>query len=151
MRVFTAAALPGKRIAAATTDNGINMIKGMKDGRIGRWPCAAAHMLNRVIKNTMNRVENNNSVDLLPRGLKGNVKFSPALQKEMERKEGSRRSMTVQRDKVCWVTYLCVCQGHLREEVEQAVCDKRGNQKRLLLEVTSSPRKNKDHTDEHSS
>ena len=30
------AALPGKRIAVATTDNGPNMIKGMRDGRIGR-------------------------------------------------------------------------------------------------------------------
>ena len=45
-----AAALPGKRIAVATTDNESNMTKGMRDGGIGRWPCAAAHMLNRVIK-----------------------------------------------------------------------------------------------------
>ena len=75
------AALPGKRIAVATTDNGPNMIKGMRDGRIGRWPCAA-HMLNRVIKSTMKRV-NNSSVELLPRVLKV-VKFNTALQKEIE-------------------------------------------------------------------
>ena len=49
------AALLGKRIAVATTDNGPNMIKGMRDERIGRWPCAA-HMLNRVIKSTMKSV-----------------------------------------------------------------------------------------------
>ena len=49
------AALPGKRIAVATTDNGTNMVKGMRDGRIGRWPCAA-HMLNRVIKSIMEKV-----------------------------------------------------------------------------------------------
>ena len=30
------AALPGKRIAVATTDNGNNNIKGMRDGGIGR-------------------------------------------------------------------------------------------------------------------
>ena len=60
-----------KEIAVATTDNGTNnMIKGMRDGGIGRWPCAAAHMLNRVIKNTMKRVNNGNSVDLLPRVLR---------------------------------------------------------------------------------
>ena len=44
------AALLGKRIAVATTDNGPNMIKGMRDERIGRWPCAA-HMLNKVTIN----------------------------------------------------------------------------------------------------
>ena len=36
-------------IAVVTTDNGTNMIKGIRDGRIGRWPCAAVHMFNRVI------------------------------------------------------------------------------------------------------
>ena len=67
----SAAALPGKRIAVATTGNGNNnMIKRMRDGRIGRWPCAVAHMLNRVIKSTMKGVDNNNSVDLLPRVLR---------------------------------------------------------------------------------
>ena len=52
-RVFesVSAALPGKRIAVTTTDNGINKVKGMRDGRTVRWPCAA-HMLNRVIKST---------------------------------------------------------------------------------------------------
>ena len=37
-RVFesVSTALPGKRIAVATTDNGPNMIKGMRDERIGR-------------------------------------------------------------------------------------------------------------------
>ena len=59
----------GKRIAVAITDNKINMIKRMRDGRIGRWPCAAAHMLNRVIKIIMKRV-NNKSVDLLTRVLR---------------------------------------------------------------------------------
>ena len=48
-----AAALPWKRIAVATTDNGTTWSKGMRDGGIGSWPCATAHMLNRVIKNTM--------------------------------------------------------------------------------------------------
>ena len=75
------AALPGKRIAVATTDNGPNMIKGMRDGRIGRWPCTAAHMLNRVIK-TMEKVDSS-SVELLPRVLRA-VKFNPTLQKGME-------------------------------------------------------------------
>ena len=75
------AALPGKRIAVATTDNGPNMIKGMRDGRIGRWPCAA-HMLNRVIKSTMEKVHDS-SVELLPRVLRA-VKFNPTLQKGME-------------------------------------------------------------------
>ena len=47
-------ALPEKRIAVATTDNGTsNMItKGMREGGVGRWPCAAVHMLNRVINNS---------------------------------------------------------------------------------------------------
>ena len=76
------AALPGKRIAVATTDNGPNMIKGMRDGGIGRWPCAAAHMLNRVIKSTMEKVHNS-SVDLLPKVLRA-MKFNLTLQKEME-------------------------------------------------------------------
>ena len=56
--------LSGKMIAAATTDNRINMIKGIRDGGIGRWPCAAAHMSNRLIKSTIaKRVNNNSSVD----------------------------------------------------------------------------------------
>ena len=73
-RVFESVAtvaLPGNSITVATTDNGTNiMIKRMKDGGIGRWPCAAAHIMNRVIKNTMKRVNNNSSVDLLPRVLR---------------------------------------------------------------------------------
>ena len=88
------AALPGKRIAVTATDNGPNMIKGMRDGRIGRWPCAA-HMLNRVIKSTMEKVHDS-SVELLPRDLRA-VKFNPALQKEMEERGINRRSMTIQR------------------------------------------------------
>ena len=42
----------------------------------------------------MKRMSNNNSsVDLLPKGLEGSVKFNPALQKEIEEKEGLRRSV----------------------------------------------------------
>ena len=63
------AALPGKRIDVATTDNGPNMTKGMRNGKIGRWPFAAAHMLNVVIMNTMKKCENS-SVELLPRVLR---------------------------------------------------------------------------------
>ena len=73
------AALLGKRIAVATTDNGPNMIKGMRDGRIGRWPCAA-HMLNRVIKKSTMKKVNNSSAELLPRVLRA-VKFNPVFQK----------------------------------------------------------------------
>ena len=82
-RVFesVSAALPGKRIAIATTDNGTNMVKGMRDGGIGRWPCDA-HMLNRMIKNTLKRM-NNSCVDMLPRVLRA-VKFNPTLQRGME-------------------------------------------------------------------
>ena len=70
-RVFesVAAALPEKRIAAATTDNRTNVTKGMRDGGVGRYSCAAAHMLNGVIKSTMKRV-NSSSVDMLPRALR---------------------------------------------------------------------------------
>ena len=64
------------------------MIKGMRDERIGRWPCAA-HMLSSVIKSTMEKVVNS-SIDLLLRVLRA-VKFNPALQKEMKKKEKSRR------------------------------------------------------------
>ena len=92
-RVFeSVSALPRKRIAVATTDNEINMItKGMRDGGIGRWPCAAAvHMLNRVIKIIMKRENNNSSVNLLPRVLRGSAKFNPALQKEMEERKRNK-------------------------------------------------------------
>ena len=51
-------------------------------GRIGRWPCAAPHMLNSVIKSTIEKVKNS-SVELFPRVLRA-VKFNPALQKGME-------------------------------------------------------------------
>ena len=54
----------------------------MRDGKIGRWPCAA-HMLNRVIKKSTMKKVNNNSAELLPRVLRA-VKFNPTLQKEME-------------------------------------------------------------------
>ena len=90
------AALPGKRITVATIDNEPNMIKGMRDERIGRWPCAA-HMLNRVIKSTMKKVHNS-SVELLPRVLRA-VKFNPTLQKEIEERE-SRRPLIIQRQEV---------------------------------------------------
>ena len=43
----------------------------------------------QVIKSTMKRVDNN-SVDLLTRVLKGSVKFSPTLQKEMEEERGDQ-------------------------------------------------------------
>ena len=75
-RVFLLLLFHGKKIAVVTTDNGTNnMIKGIRDRGVGRWPCTAAHMLNRVIKNTMKRMDNNNnnnnnSVDLLPRVLR---------------------------------------------------------------------------------
>ena len=61
----------------------------MRDGGIGRWPCAAAHMLNRVIKNTMKRVNNNNSIDLLI-GLEGN-KVQSSTSKENRRKRGIKK------------------------------------------------------------
>ena len=51
-------------------------------------------MLNRVIKSTMEKVDNN-SVKLLPRVLRA-VKFNPALQKEMEER-GIKKIMTTQR------------------------------------------------------
>ena len=54
----------------------------MRDGRIGRWLCAAPHMLNSVIKSTIEKVKNS-SVELFPRVLRA-VKFNPALQKEIE-------------------------------------------------------------------
>ena len=54
---------------------------------------------------------------LASKGLDGSVKFNPALQKEMEKKEGSRRSMTTQRQGGATSTY--VHQGHLREEMGQ--------------------------------
>ena len=41
-------------------------------------------MLNRVTKNTMKRMDNNSSVDLLQLGFEDSVKFNPILQKEME-------------------------------------------------------------------
>ena len=48
--------------------------------------CCCSHV-EQMIKNTIKRVNNNNSsVDLLTRVLKGSVKFNPTLQKEMERK-----------------------------------------------------------------
>ena len=81
------AALPGKRIAVATTDNGPNMIKGMRDGRIGRWPCAA-HMLNRVIKSTMEKVHDS-SVDLLPRVLRA-VKSIQHFRRKWKKEESRR-------------------------------------------------------------
>ena len=40
-------------------------------------------MLNRVIKNTLKRMDNNSCVDMLPRVLRA-VKFNPALQRKME-------------------------------------------------------------------
>ena len=57
------------------------MIKGMRDGRIGRWPCAV-HMLNRVIMGTMEKVHDS-SVELLPRVLRA-VKFNQMPQMEIE-------------------------------------------------------------------
>ena len=45
-------------------------------------------MLNRVIKDTIEKV-GNSSVDLLPRVLRA-VKFNPALQKEMEERENKK-------------------------------------------------------------
>ena len=120
-RVFecvAAAALPGKRIAVATTDNGTNsMIKGMRDGGVIRWPCAAVHMLNRVIKNTLKRVNNNNSVYLLPKGFVGSAMFNPALQKEMEERGIKKINDYPETRRGC----IYMCQGHLREEMEQAV------------------------------
>ena len=63
-RVFESvtAALPGKRIAVAIIDNGNNIIKGMRWKNRKMVFVLSAHMLNRVIKSTMKRVSNNNSV-----------------------------------------------------------------------------------------
>ena len=73
----------------------------------------------KVIKNTMKRVDNIISWSA-SKGLEGNVKFSPALQKEMKEREGSRRLMTTQRQGVRLHLHVCA-KGHLREEVRQAV------------------------------
>ena len=59
----------------------------MRDEGIGRWLCAA-HMLNRVIKSTMEKVHDS-SVELLPRVLRA-VKFNPALQKKWKKEESRR-------------------------------------------------------------
>ena len=80
----------------------------MRDGEIGRWSCAAAHMLNRVIKSTMKKVGKNSSVDLLPKGLEGSVKFNPALQKKMKgrRKRGIKKINDYPETR-CGVTSTC--------------------------------------------
>ena len=68
----------------------------------------------------MKRVNNNSSVDLLPKGLEGSVKFNPTLQKEM----GEEREIKKINDypETSGATSTCVYQGHLREEeVGQAV------------------------------
>ena len=103
------AALPGKRVTVPMSFNEPNMIKGMIDGRIRRWPCSA-HILNRVIKNTIKRVDNS-SVDLLPRVLRA-VKFNPALQKGMEER-GIKKINDYPETRVG--LHLYVCQGYLRE------------------------------------
>ena len=62
-----------------------------------------------------NKKSNNSSssVDLLPKGFVSNVKFNPALQKEME-EGGTRRSMTTQRQG--GVTSTCVCAKDILEK-----------------------------------
>ena len=56
------------------------------------------------------------------KSLEDSVKFIPALQKEMEKKEeGSRRLMIAQRQGVATSAY--VCQGHLREEKWDKLCE----------------------------
>ena len=67
----------------------------------------------------MNRVENNNSVDLLPKGFVSSVKFNPTLQKEME--ERGIKKINDYPETRCEITFTCVFQGHLREEVGQIV------------------------------
>ena len=58
-----------KNFSKSARDGALDPVIG-RDEEIRRWPCAAAHMLNRVIKNAMKRVNNNNSVYLLPRVLR---------------------------------------------------------------------------------
>ena len=70
---------------------------------MGRWPCAA-HMLNRVIKSIMDKV-NNSSVELLSRVLRA-VKFNPALQKEMEER-GVKKINDYPETR--WMPHLHVC------------------------------------------
>ena len=131
------AALPGKRIAVATTDNGPNMIKGMRDGRIGRWPCAA-HMLNRVIKSTMEKVHDS-SVELLPRVLRA-VKFNPALQKGME----ERGTKKIDDCPEIRLGYICMCSKDILEKWDK-LCEIKEEIRKVLLKVTSFMKQQKLH------
>ena len=69
----------------------------------------------QVIKNTMNRVENNNSADLLPRGLNGSVKFNPALQKEMEERREAKK-INDYPETGCGAAFTCVCVKDISEK-----------------------------------
>ena len=90
----------------------------------------------QVIKSIMKRV-NNNSIWLAYKGLEGSVKFNPALQKEMEERRRSRRSMTTQRQGV--VIHLHVYAKDILDEKWDKLCVRwKKKLERLLLEVTSS-------------
>ena len=104
-RVFESVALPGKRIAVATANNGINMIKVNERWRNRRWPCAAVHMLYRVIKSTMKRVNNNSSVDLLPRVLR--VVWSSTSTSKGNGRKRNQEDQWLPRYKV-W-GFICMC------------------------------------------
>ena len=76
-------------------------------------------MLNRVIKSTMKKVGKNSSVDLLPKGLEGSVKFNPTLQKEMEEK---RRIKKINDYPETSVGYIYMCAKDILEKKWDKLC-----------------------------
>ena len=88
--------------------------------RIGRWPCAAAHMLNRVIKNTMNRVENNSSVDCF-QGSWEQCEVQPNTSEGKGRKRGIKKINDCPETKVELHLHMCV--NDILEEKWDKLCE----------------------------
>ena len=74
----------------------------------------------QAIKNAIKRVNNNSSVNLLPRVLRA-VKFNPTLQKEIE--ERGIKKINDYPEIRCG--YIYVCQGHLRRRSGTSWWDKK--------------------------
>ena len=71
LRVLLLLLFHGKMIAVATTDNGTNnMIKVNERWKNRKMALCCCSHVEQVIKSTMKRVNNNSSVNLLPRVLR---------------------------------------------------------------------------------
>ena len=116
--------------------------KKMRYRGVGRWPCAAAHMLNRVIKSTWRKWPTTTTMFTYFQGSWGQWSSTQHFRRKWK-KRGIKKINDYSRDNVG--LHLHVCTKDILEKWNKLCRWKKEIRKGLLLEVTSFKKQQRSH------